>query len=104
MPYGKNLNEVLFRAVEYPVVVMVTENLAKFGTVDFGECFAAELRVVGEHQGDIASISVELDCVVEIEVVGNVIESRLKPLEAALGPKQSHTAARFGCFATCLAM
>ena len=102
--HGEDFDHAFLHAVVDPVIVMVAENFADFGAVEFGKRLAAKLRVGGKARGNIARIAVESDCIVKVEVVGNVVESGLKPLEAALGPKQSHTAALFGCFATCLAM
>lgn len=101
---GEDFDHALLHAVVDPVAVMVAEDLTDLRTVEFWECLAPELRVVGELRRGASGISIELYRVVKVEIVGDVVECRLKPLEATFCPDKFHTATFFCCFAACLAM
>ena len=75
VPHGEDFNHALLHAVVDPVIVMVAEDLADFGAVEFRKRLASKFWVGGKARGNIARIAVESDCIVKVEVVGNVVES-----------------------------
>ena len=81
---------------------MVAENLTDLRAFDFGECLSAHFGIVGKSQYGIAGVSIESNCVVEVEIVGNVVERGLKPLNASFCPDKFHTATLSCLFVVCL--
>ena len=72
MPHGEDFNHAFLHAVVDPVIVMVAENLADFGAVEFGKRLAAKLRVGGKLPDGLQYIVFKPSSGFKIEVVFQV--------------------------------
>ena len=94
MANGKDFDNALADAVVDPVLIVATENLANLGTVEFRECLAAKLRVVGELLYRLQYLVFKPSSKFKEEVVFKILSVGGDTALSALCDEDLHTAAR----------